>query len=528
MIITVLFKCFDETAIFTSSGIVVGKTVKVQNNYVHEYLGIPYAKPPVGKLRFKHPQPAPFCFCILDTSRKSPSCVQKYINPLVFINDTMSEDCLYLNVWVPVCEMEEKPFTTMIWIHGGGFVTGSGNEERSDGGVIASLGCVIVVSFNYRLDAFGFLNLGNDEAPGNMGMMDQVLALQWVNKNIANFGGHSSKITIFGVSSGGVSVANHLVSPLTKGLFNRAIIGSLSKLSDNKIFTAVNPSHNINISKIIVSRLGCDRNTFQETMACMHLLSQHTIPSVTKSLLESVPTVFGLLPELGEPYLPNDDKVDVHDVDAIIGNAKDEGSFLLRIYHPEFEFEENPKLNKSEAKRIIASYYDLCGKKLDSIFEEYLGSLTEEYSTTTVKRTYKALGDGSYTCPSYFLTRGLSNKHNVYYYTFSHRRLICGPKKWLGATHGEDIYFIFGLPFRKPECYTSEEADLSLKVIQLLTSFAKTGKPSYASMKEPWLPFDGDGNSIVFQLANISTRKNPLEQTCKVWRKIYQNNKFFV
>lgn len=503
----------------------------MHNNFVEEYIGIPYAIPPLGDLRFKYPKPAPFRYCIINAAQKQQACMQEVIIPLNFqLPPLMSEDCLYLNVWVPICHMEKKPLTTMIWIHGGGFLTGSGSQGSgyqilSYGGTIASLGCVIVVSINYRLGAFGFLHLPNKNPPGNMGMMDQVLAMQWVNRNIAAFGGSSRKITIFGQSAGGMAIFNHMVSPLTKGLFSRVIIESFSRLSDNNLFTAIDSSENINISKMIVSSLGCNRISSEDTIVCMRSLQPREISLGTKSYYDSIPTIRGLLPELECPYLPkNDEIINAHDVDIMIGTVKDEESIYLSIFEPNILDEEHPTMNKSEARQIIKKYFRISDERANIIFDEYIAGIPDEDSFLIVKRTYQAMGDGRRICPSYFFAEVFSECQNVYHYTFDHRRFISESKKWVGVPHTEELYFVNGMPFRYPEFFTLQEATLSLNMIQLWTSFARIGKP-YSQNVTYWPPFDGNRYSLNFKVENIRVQKDPLKEKCKFWRKFYGRNK---
>ena len=185
-----------------------GLTKEVDGKRVNVFLGIPYAKPPVGELRFKKPVPI--------TQYSEPINAVKWPNPCLqspvvlqsaakqLINNTnFSEDCLYLNIWSPVNGQIEVPELkpVLFFIHGGGFYSGASNTDQSDGEILAAKGDVVVVTFNYRLGWFGFLYSGTDDAPGNMGLWDQALALKWVNENIGYFGGDPNSITIIGESN---------------------------------------------------------------------------------------------------------------------------------------------------------------------------------------------------------------------------------------------------------------------------------------------------------------------------------------
>ncbi|HEV7313915.1 carboxylesterase/lipase family protein [Sphingopyxis sp.] len=202
------------------SGAVTGATV----DSIASFKGIPFAAAPVGAGRWSAPAPVEPWRAPRDATTYGPDCMQ---NPLPGIQPgsrPMSEDCLTLNVWTPKPAKGAK-LPVMVWIHGGGFVGGSGTLPETDGAALARRD-VVVVSFNYRLGRFGFFAhpaLGKD---GNWGLMDQIAALKWVQRNIAAFGGDPAKVTIFGESAGGESVSRLMASPAAKGLFARAIVAS--------------------------------------------------------------------------------------------------------------------------------------------------------------------------------------------------------------------------------------------------------------------------------------------------------------
>nr|NP_001165390.1 carboxyl/cholinesterase 2 precursor [Bombyx mori]BAI66478.1 carboxyl/cholinesterase 2 [Bombyx mori] len=204
-----------------TQGILEGEELanEVDGSTLYSFKGIPYAQPPVGNLRFKAPQPVSSWEGVKNATRHGAVCPQFDIltNQIIPGN----EDCLFLNIYTP----DLNPATTlpvMFFIHGGGYVSGSGNDDFFGPDFIVRKN-VILVTINYRLGDLGFLTLDTEEVPGNAGLKDQVLALKWVNENIAHFGGDPKLITIIGQSAGAASVLYHLGSSLTKGLFNRAI-----------------------------------------------------------------------------------------------------------------------------------------------------------------------------------------------------------------------------------------------------------------------------------------------------------------
>jgi len=211
----------------TSAGIIEG-VVSADGN-VRVFKGIPFAAPPVGPLRWREPQPVAPWTGVRQATEFGPRPMQaREYSDMVFRDAGPSEDCLYLNVWVPARPQTSGKLPVMVWIFGGGFKAGSASEPRQDGSALCQLG-VIVVSLNYRLGVFGFLahpELSAESAhhaSGNYGLMDQVAALKWVHENIAGFGGDPENVTIFGESAGSTSVCCLIATPLARGLFQKAI-----------------------------------------------------------------------------------------------------------------------------------------------------------------------------------------------------------------------------------------------------------------------------------------------------------------
>ena len=211
----------NATLVQTASGAVRGA-------FADDHLlfaGIPYAAPPVGPLRWRAPQPPARWQGVRDASKFGARCTQDTTNDPDF-GRSVSEDCLTLNVWTPNSSAG-RPVPVMVWIHGGGFVNGSG--DIYDSRWMVAQGDIIVVTLNYRLGALGFLAhpaLGANDDVGNYGFADQQAALRWVHDNIANFGGDPNKVTIAGESAGAMSVCDHLVAPGSAGLFRAAILQS--------------------------------------------------------------------------------------------------------------------------------------------------------------------------------------------------------------------------------------------------------------------------------------------------------------
>ena len=217
--------------IHTASGDLLG----TRSGDVHVFLGVPFAAPPTGDLRWKLPQPVQASATPLAADRLGASCMQKLSHSkppwteAFMVQNEVSEDCLYLNIWAPAKTGTPRP--VLVFLHGGGFVEGSGGIASYDGTALAKRG-LVVVNVNFRLGVFGYLASSALEAEsphhsaGDYAMADQVAALRWVQQNIAAVGGDPQRVTVAGQSAGAESVAELLASPAAKGLFQRAVMNS--------------------------------------------------------------------------------------------------------------------------------------------------------------------------------------------------------------------------------------------------------------------------------------------------------------
>jgi len=235
-----------------------GKVRGTSDRGVRIFKGIPYGEPTGGAARFLPPQPFKSRGEIIEAASYGPSCPQLGGRGL-----TGAEDCLVLNIWTPATDTAKRP--VMVYLHGGGFRTGSGSGASSDGTHLALTEDVVVVSLNHRIGPLGYLYLGDilggDYAAGNAGNLDLILALQWVQDNIAAFGGDPGCVTIFGVSGGGKKISHLLAMPAANGLFHRAIVmsGALSTAIERPAATAY--------SDRLLAKLGLDRSRARELLA---------------------------------------------------------------------------------------------------------------------------------------------------------------------------------------------------------------------------------------------------------------------
>lgn len=477
-----------SSVVTTTLGPVQGLRKTVKGRDVDVYYGIPFARPPIGALRFKHPQPAePWngvrnavtkpnsCFQSPDTSFNRFSGVEMW-NP----NTPMSEDCLYLNVWVPRGFGSQPPRATLVWIFGGGFWSGTSTLDVYDGSKLAAKENVIVVSINYRLGPLGFLYTATEDAPGNQGLLDQVMALKWVYDNVANFGGSQETVTIFGESAGAVSVGFHLMSPLSMNYFSRAILQSASPTAD---WAVQSESQATVRAQRLASTLGCPVSSIAGMVAC---LKSADAQNVTDSMWNLISHYFELpfAPVVDNYFLPAHPRDllargEVKDTEIIIGTNKDEGIFwLLYAYADKFPLDNSGQLSRADFKQNVLKGLNFNGdeKRNDAIMYEYVDSVLP-----SARESYRDIaddisGDDLFKCPVVNFAKAyaaLRPTHDVYMYSFEHRLSNNPWPAWTGVMHGYEIEAMFGLPLDYN--YTAEEEALAERVTAFWTRFAQFG-----------------------------------------------------
>jgi para-nitrobenzyl esterase len=468
----------------TAAGCVRG----VQDGGIEVFRGIPYAAPPVGPLRWKLPQqPAPWRG-ERDATKFGKSCPQTD-NTLGGKLDT-DEDCLTLNVWTSHADASAK-LPVMLWIHGGSLNQGGSAQPTYNGARLAGQG-IVLVSINYRLGPLGFFAhpaLSAEDAQhhvsGNLGLHDQVAALEWVKANIAAFGGDPRSVTIFGESAGGESVCALMASPLARGLFTRAIVESAECLAPGTGLRELRESAGKLESAEaqglrIAHTLGCDGDG-AAAAACMR-------SKTPAELLRAGPPRFGFLAK-GEQYTLTLDGYALSEAPAallvagklanvpvIVGTTANEATLFsekVRIPGP-FVYEGMiAKMFPGHARDVLAAY--------------------APRSYPSAKQAYDALvTDLVFTCPARQESRGLrQHQPNVYRYLFSHVSEQLR-SKGLGATHSAELPFVFGT-VSSP---SNVERGLATTMIGYWTQFAKTGDPNHASAPH-WPVYDASRDTYL-------------------------------
>ena len=242
-------------------------------------------------------------------------------------NTEISEDCLYLNVWVPEQVLTGSELSPLlVWIYGGGYMTGTSTLEVYDADILSAMTGLIVCSLQYRVGAFGFFYLGNEEAPGNMGLYDQALALQWIKDNIKSFRGDGDQITLFGESAGAGSVSTHLIPPVSRHIPKRAVLQSGAI---NAPWSNLKPEKSKQISEKLIADCDCQRGTERETMRCMRQLAARNISVAQWNSYLGI-LGFPSSPTVDGEFLPRDPwemlkDGDFSHVELMMGTNQDEG-----------------------------------------------------------------------------------------------------------------------------------------------------------------------------------------------------------
>uniref|UniRef100_A0A4W3K8P9 Carboxylic ester hydrolase n=1 Tax=Callorhinchus milii TaxID=7868 RepID=A0A4W3K8P9_CALMI len=433
------------------------------------FRGIPYAQPPIGEFRFQKPVPLNSWKGIREASEYGNVCMQDRIYTKEVWGD---EDCLYLNIWIP--NGVEGKLAVMIWFHGGAFALGASqgidimNSTLYDGYEIAHHGNVIVVTINYRLASLGFLSTGDENGRGNYGLWDQHMAIKWVKKNIANFGGNPGLITLFGESAGGASTSMHALSPVNKGLFRRVI----SESGDAQTMWAVN-RRPLGAARRVAQAVGCPLEDKAAMMFCLRRVPAKDIVlavRVTESLsnkeilffLPFVPTIDGeFLPHEPVKLFENS-----KEIDYLLGCNSGDAHLFVSIWFPGV----NIPFGISEHTVLICTAGSLGQAAVESVIFEY----TDWKNPTEFSRRFGLVR--MYTDMQIIITQPFfSTRHSsstyAYLFAYPSRMPNLILPEWIGAIHAGELQFLFGKPFSNPKIYNQQERELSRAMINYWTNF---------------------------------------------------------
>ncbi|KAF3832290.1 hypothetical protein F7725_025955 [Dissostichus mawsoni] len=430
--------------VHTKLGSLRGQTlsVKGQENGVHAYLGIPFAKPPVGPaLRLAAPQPVEGWEGVRDATKQPPMCVQykkfaldllEKLGGMVVDLPDISEDCLYLNIYTPADRTPDAKLPVMVWIHGGGFAMGS--ASTFDGSALAAYQDMVVVLIQYRLGLLGFLSTGDEHMSGNFGMLDQVEALRWIQQHIHNFGGNPDVVTIFGESAGGVSVSLLLLSPLSDGLFHHAIAESGTAVLDMVVVNDPLP-----VAQMVANMSGCSLESTQKIADCMRIVNVKTIEALgeDQTLRISVNVDGHFLRKTVDELFRTHELLTV----PFMTGINNEGGWMLA------DFVAPPNWTEGiDKEHLMNSLYLFLPNPEDAILRELV---LEEYIGTGEDRVKnrdgftELLGDIIFNIPA--IKTAIAHRDagaDVYLYEYQYPPQILKSRRpsFVGSDHGDNLY----------------------------------------------------------------------------------------
>jgi para-nitrobenzyl esterase len=476
---------FDDS-VRVDGGLITGTTA----DGVRSFKGIPFAAPPVGELRWKAPQPVIAWEGIRKTDAFSPECPQApYPQGSLFYSppQKQSEDCLYLNVWTAAARNEKRP--VMVWIHGGALTRGSGANRAYDGTAYAKKG-VVLVTLNYRLGPLGYLAHPEltaespHQSSGNYGVLDQIAALKWVQKNIAAFGGDAGRVTIFGESAGSWSVNALVATPLAKGLFHRAIGESGGSFGPG-VYLKEDRNRQTSAEKIgaaFAKAAGADSIKALRALPAEKIVEVFTSDPEGRRFRTVVNVDGWVLPDEIRQIFARGKQ---NDVPVILGsNANEMTSLTSPAAVPKTieEFRKRVEPQYGEMIKEFDAAYPV--KTEDDIAGAYLGVLRDTTFTLHMRTWARLTSTG---------------RSKAWLYYFSH--VPPNPNsKYLGAYHAAEIVYVFNNLNRQNQALTETDTKLAEMMLNYWVNFATTGDPNgkglpqwtpYQREAEPYLDFGG-------------------------------------
>lgn len=500
-----------------------GKIEGTERDGVPSFRGIPFAKPPVGELRWRPPRRVESWTTVRDATQFGRECPQisATYGMLSGAGERMqwprSEDCLYLNVWTPAPDSQKRP--VLVWIHGGALISGARSNPAYHGQRIVKRGDIVLVTINYRLGMLGLLGhreLTDDETGyfGNYGLHDQIAALQWVQENIEAFGGDSSNVTIFGESAGGLSVGTLLGVPSARGLFHRAIIESGG-------WQVINEDAATEKAQRFASAVGID---IKETEKLQEMPVEKILEAQADILGSGVRGRFErfLLDGNLVPKKPIETIAEgnTRGVPVISGTNRDEDKFFLRLRRNIRDASEADLVK--EARRALARSIereDELDRMASAVVDTYRraregrGESTDEFEILSAMRS-----DLIFRIPcAQVLDAHTSHTSDAYSYLFAWESKAFEGQ--LGACHGLEIPFVFGKVDRA-QGFTGPVDDVDLALSQKIQdswlAFARSGNPSHAGLDE-WKKYDANRRATMVFNRESRVEEGPLDPERFAW-----------
>ncbi|KAB5579203.1 hypothetical protein PHYPO_G00192410 [Pangasianodon hypophthalmus] len=518
---------------------------------VEQYLGVPYATPPIGDRRFQPPEAPGSWPEVRNATQFAPVCPQNLHGVLpeimlpVWFTDSLdvaatyiqnqSEDCLYLNVYVPT---EDGPLTkkhdestmnrprdedirdrrkkpVMLFIHGGSYMEGTGN--MFDASVLAAYGNVIVVTMNYRLGVLGFLSTGDQSAKGNYGLLDQIQALRWLNENIGHFGGDPERITIFGSGAGATCINLLILSHHSEGLFQRAIAQSGSAISSWSI-----NYQPLKYTKILARKVGC---SYSETADLVDCLRRKSFRELVDQDIQPARYHVAFGPVVDGDVVPDDPEIlmqqgEFLNYDLLIGVNQGEGLKFVDDGGSESEEGISAAAFDYTISNFVDNLYgypegkDILRETIKFMYTDWADRDNGEMRRKTLLALFT---DHQWVAPAVATAKLHADYQSpVYFYTFYHHCQTETRPEWADAAHGDEIPYVFGVPMIGatdlfPCNFSKNDVMLSAVVMTYWTNFAKTGDPN--------LPVPQDTKFI-------HTKPNRFEEV--IWTKFNSKDKQYL
>lgn len=498
----------------TTLGVVEGRA----EDGVARFLGIPYARPPVGGRRFRPPEPPEPWTGVRDASAFGFSAPQTEMAAAGFPGmgvGPQSEDCLHLNVWARAADTGRRP--VLVWIHGGGFTVGSGSQSAYDPAALVACGDVVVVTVNYRLGALGFLHLGARGASqlgatANVGILDQIEALAWVRDNAAAFGGDPGNVTIFGESSGGRSVATLLGTPAARGLFQRAIAqsGAASHGHDEASASAI--THEL-LRELEIPEDATERLRRVPLHALLTAQGRIVARRVgTPGWLPFQPVADGVV--LPEPPLAAIRAGLSHDVPLLFGSNRDEWKLFAAM---------DPRLRNLDEVGLLARVTERVPgadvARAAALVDGYRRSGEARVGTTPLELFCALETDRVYRVPALRLAEAqIAARGTAHAYHFTWPAALLGGS--LGACHGVEVPFVFGSvgnPAGRAFAGEGPEvAALAARVMDAWSSFAASGKPHARALPD-WPAYTTTRRETMVLGATCAVELDPAGATRRLW-----------
>ncbi|KAI1295438.1 Acetylcholinesterase [Halotydeus destructor] len=521
----------DFVDVKTKKGVIRGRVIQVVGQSVNEFAGIPFAKPPLGKLRFARPVAPSAWTGILDTTKYvQRNCWENKQNRL------LSEDCLYLSVWAPV-RNETDLLPVFMYINGGSFKLQTDTYDDYNASYVVRYGVVNVFA-NFRDNVFGFFKSETSEAPGNQGTWDLAMTISWITENIEAFGGDPKRLTLSGVSSGGSSVWILALSPVTQPFIRNVMLMSAS-ISGNVAKDVVDAS------KTLATSLGC--NTTKNYVSCLRRLEAKKIFTAWVNLSSN-----DFQPFHGDEIFPYP-----------LMAATRQGRFNKSVplfsgghpleYFPAIGTEcplitdyvpsSNYSLTRDDVEECLETM--LPNSVVNETLNYYLQDVNQSNSQALQVVMMQAYGQYYFTCPTYFASRIIAEKDGSsgvfsYYLPYGTEQTTsyCTDLTWPRPCHAEETLAMFGATYREPTLYNTTDRTYTDEIANVWTTFARTGQPPTMNGKKwpayqdvplaPILPSNlgSDGRSVYpnyIEINPLTTKRvpvyKPYKNCDKFWSK---------